>query len=80
MPWGVNVNILSDGQFTYRINAQGLRVCKESLSEPTVYFTYDESGQLIGEYDAAGNATRVSMIALIEPVKIAVMEPLKKLQ
>ena len=49
---------LNDGQFTYRINAQGLRVCKESLSEPAVYFTYDESGQLIGEYDASGNAIR----------------------
>ena len=62
---------LNDGQFTYRINAQGLRVCKESLSESAVYFTYEEGGQLIGG---------VSMIALIEPVKIAVMEPLKKLQ
>jgi len=49
---------LNDGQFTYRINAQGLRVAKESLSEPAVYFTYDESGQLIGEYDASGNAIR----------------------
>ncbi|MDD4463256.1 MAG: DUF6531 domain-containing protein, partial [Desulfobacterales bacterium] len=49
---------LNDGQFTYRINAQGLRVCKESLSEPAVYFTYDEGGQLIGEYDASGNAIR----------------------
>lgn len=49
---------LDNGQFTYRINAQGLRACKESLSEPAVYFTYDEGGQLIGEYDASGNAIR----------------------
>lgn len=43
---------------TYVHNGQGQRV-KKTVASPslTALFVYDESGNLIGEYDASGNAT-----------------------
>jgi RHS repeat-associated protein len=40
---------------TYQHNGQGQRVKKDDGSAVTL-FAYDESGQLIGEYDGSGNA------------------------
>ncbi len=45
---------------TYSYNAQGQRVRKfvSSGASTTVVFVYDQQGQLLGEYDQAGNAIR----------------------
>jgi RHS repeat-associated protein len=39
---------------TYSLNALGQRV-KKTVAGVSTYFVYDESGHLVGEYDASGN-------------------------
>ena len=49
--------LVDAGAATYQYNALGQRVSK-TVGGVTTLFAYDESGNLIGEYDAAGNAIR----------------------
>jgi RHS repeat-associated protein len=48
---------VDSGAVTYQHNGQGQRVKKDDGTAVTL-FAYDETGQLIGEYDGSGNAIR----------------------
>jgi RHS repeat-associated protein len=43
---------------TYTYNGLGQRIRKSGGPAGTVNYVYDDSGQLLGEYDSSGNATR----------------------
>ena len=52
---------------TYQINGLGQRVAK-TVSGVTTYFVYDEQGQLLGEYDNAGNLIQETVWLGTQPV------------
>jgi RHS repeat-associated protein len=64
------------GTVTYLYNGMGLRVAKTGPTAliPTgaAYFVYDESGQLLGEYDAAG--TPIYETAYLGSVPVGVLK------
>jgi RHS repeat-associated protein len=64
------VNVDS-GAVVYQHNGQGQRVKKDDGSN-VILFAYDEVGQLIGEYDAAGNAIQETVWFNGAPVAVMV--------
>ncbi len=58
--------------YRYAINGMGQRVAKSGPGG-TTYFAYDENGQLIGEYDAAGTVRQE--IVYIAATPVASMRP-----
>ncbi len=62
---------VDSGAVTYQHNGQGQRVKKDDGSTITL-FAYDEAGQLIGEYDATGNAIQETVWFNGAPVAVLV--------
>ena len=62
---------------TYSYNAQGQRVSKFAGTGPssTIVFVYDQQGQLLGEYDQAGNAIREYVWLGSTPIAIFTPDP-----
>ncbi len=62
---------------TYSYNAQGQRVRKFAGTGPssTIVFVYDQQGQLLGEYDQAGNAIREYVWLGSTPIAIFTPDP-----
>jgi RHS repeat-associated protein len=57
---------------TYAVNALGQRV-RKTVDGVTTLFVYDESGKLLGEYDAAGNLIQETV--WLEDLPVATLRP-----
>ncbi len=70
------VQVQNGSQTTnYLINGQGQRVAKtgSGISSEATLFFYDESGHLLGEYDASGNVIQETV--WLEDLPISVLQP-----
>lgn len=57
---------------TYALNGLGQRV-RKTTSGTSIYFVYDESGHVIGEYDSAGNL--IAETIWFDDIPVAVLKP-----
>ncbi|HEY7642943.1 MAG TPA: RHS repeat-associated core domain-containing protein [Steroidobacteraceae bacterium] len=57
---------------SYALNALGERI-KKTTSSSSTYFVYDESGQVIGEYDNSGNLVQETV--WLDDIPVATLRP-----
>ncbi len=63
--------VMSGGmRTTYYYNGLGQRVAKAGLGKASAYFAYDESGRMVGEYDALGNSIQETVFLEDQPVAV----------
>jgi len=65
--------VVSGKRTSYHFNGLGQRIAKSQTGKVDAYYFYDESGRLVGEYDAQG--TPIQETIFLENLPVAVLRP-----